>query len=309
MCETHSCTFFSQPRGFLKEVIHSGCDSGSLAGSGRDREGQAGVGEGRRGQCLGHSQHGGIRPKCCSSSCKGMFLWLVLFLLPQRAIPTMAGRQGAGCQLCLGKRCIPVPFLVKNGKAPLDFQLCLRCTAQFCDYVAEGGIFAFIHPATHSPNYRRMMQNPRKGSLHAFLKINSKLQKFPFLRMWVLTLQSKLQCTLNNVQSPAEASVAKLYFILFLTQPCTYFTNLNFFIDPLKFFSAVWCFSLSITLVLFFVSALAQVQSAFLCLQNAMQDGSYASLWNRAKRRSKEGNKWIFHCVTPFTGSSLQSNT
>lgn len=68
-----------------------------------------------------------------------------------------------------------MPFLVKNGKAPLGFQLCLRCTAQFCDYVAEGGIFAFIHPATHSPNYRRMMQNPRKGSLNAFVKINAKL--------------------------------------------------------------------------------------------------------------------------------------
>lgn len=64
--EADGCVFFCRPQGFVKEQPRS---SAVVVTQGHPQEapgkekGKQGLAGGRRGQCLGHSRHGGIGPK------------------------------------------------------------------------------------------------------------------------------------------------------------------------------------------------------------------------------------------------------
>lgn len=110
---------------------------------------------------------------------------------------------------------------------PPGFQLCLIRTAQLCDWFAEGGIFAFVHSCNTLSTLQQNDARSKKGQ--HLLKLMLNYKKSPLSKdVGILDISFKqTACTLNNVQSPAEASVTQLCFILFLTHPHTCFTNLN----------------------------------------------------------------------------------
>lgn len=110
--------------------------------------------------------------------------------------PRQRGRELAASP---GWKSTPVPFLVKGSKASPGFQLCLRCTVQlFCRRT-----FFCLHKFLQQTD---MTQGLEKGCLHAFVKINAKLQKSPLSKDVGILDVSLKQTVMHSEQCSEQCS-------------------------------------------------------------------------------------------------------